>query len=103
MGLGPNKLAAQLPVSVSCSGPNVTSLITIESRECSVNCVEPLFSVDIHEKAGESPWASLMGFELPTQVAEGPKWSPNVRIQAAYGGSCLSVSPVPPMSLALPI
>ena len=29
------------------------------------------------------------------------RWSPEVRVQAAYGGSCLSVSLVPPMSPAL--
>ena len=66
LGVGPNKLAAQIPVNVSCLGPNVISPITIESGEGSVSCVEPLSSADIHEKARESPRASPMGFEVPT-------------------------------------
>ena len=51
---------------MSCLGPNVISLITIESGEGSISCVEPLSSADIHEKARESPRASPMGFEVPT-------------------------------------
>ena len=51
---------------MSCLGPNVISPITIESREGSVSCVEPLSSADIHEKARESPKASPIGFEVPT-------------------------------------
>ena len=35
------------------------------------------------------------------QVVEGLRWSPEVRVQAAYGGLRLSVSLVPPMSPAL--
>ena len=54
-------------------------------------------------EAGESPRASSIGFEMPTQVAGVLRWSSEVRVQAAHGGSCLSVSPVPPMSPALPI
>ena len=88
---------------MSCSGLNVISPITIESGECSVNCVEPLFSVNIYKKAGESPWASLMSFEMPMQVARGPGWSSKVRVQAVNGGSCLPMCPMPPTSLALPI
>ena len=34
-------------------------------------------------------------------MAGGLRWSPEVRVQAAYGGSCLSVSLVPPMSPTL--
>ena len=64
LGLGPNKLATQTPVNVSCLGLNVISPITIESGEGFVSCLEPLFSADIHEKAGESPRASLMGVEM---------------------------------------
>ena len=69
---------------MSCLGPNVISPITIESREGSASCVEPLSSADIHEKAGESPKASPIGFEVPTQVAKGLRWSLEVRVQAAY-------------------
>ena len=83
---------------MSCSGLNVISL---KFGECSVNCVEPLFSADIYEKAGENPWASSMSFEMLTQVAGGPGWSSKVRVQVANGGSCLSVSPVPPTNPAL--
>ena len=86
---------------MSYLGPNVISPITIESREGSISCVEPLSSTDIHEKAGESPKASPIGFEVPTQVAKGLRWSPEVQVQAVYGGSCLSLSLVPPMSPAL--
>ena len=42
-----------------------------------------------------------MGFEMPTQVAGSLGWSLEVWVQAAYGGSCLLVSPVLPMSPAL--
>ena len=65
---------------MSCLGPNVISPITIESGEGSVSCVEPLSSADIHEKTEESPKASPIGFEVPTQVAEGLRWSPEVRV-----------------------
>ena len=43
LGLGPNKLAAQTPVNLSCLGPNVISSISIESGEGLVSCLEPFF------------------------------------------------------------
>ena len=50
------------------------------SGEGSISCVEPFFSADIHEKAGESPKASPMGFEMLTQVDGGLGWSSEVQV-----------------------
>ena len=103
LGLGPNKLAAQLSISKSSLGPNTISPITFEPRKCSVNCVRPIISVDTHEKAGESPGVSLTSSEMPIQVARGPVRSPKVWVQAENGGTSFSMPLVLPMSLVLPI
>ena len=103
LGLGPNKLAAQLPVSKSTLGLNLTSPTTLELGECSVPCGENLFSIDTHEKDGESPWVSTKCFVMPTQVAGGPVRSPAVWVQAEMGGSSFLVLPEPSMSLVLPL
>ena len=41
LGLGPNKLAAQIPVNVSCLGSNVISPITIESGKVPLFMLSP--------------------------------------------------------------
>ena len=98
LGLGPNKLAAQLPVSKSTLGPNLTSPTTFERGECSVACGENLFSTDTHEKDGKSPWASTKCSMMPTQVARGSMRSPTVQVQAEMGGVSFSVLPMSPIS-----
>ena len=43
LSLGPKKLAAQLPISKSTLGPNLTRPTTLEPGECSVPYGENLF------------------------------------------------------------
>ncbi|KAL0010524.1 hypothetical protein SO802_005632 [Lithocarpus litseifolius] len=84
LGLGRIKLATQLPVNESetWSGPEVTSPSTFEEGECSIKVAEPILSVVILEKAGESPEASSSSHELPSQVSGGLGWPSTVRVQA---------------------
>ncbi|KAL0006286.1 hypothetical protein SO802_013847 [Lithocarpus litseifolius] len=82
LGLGSNKMATHMQAneSESWSGPEVTSPSTFEQRECSIKLAEPLRSVIIHEKAGESPKASSSSHEVPSQVSGGPGWPSTVPI-----------------------
>ena len=72
MGLGSNKLAAQLPISKSSLGPNAISPKTFEPGEYSNNFVGPIFSVVIHKKVGESPLVIPTSSKMPIQVVGGP-------------------------------
>ena len=72
LGLGSNKLVAQLPISKSSLGQNAISPKTFESRECSNNFVGPIFSAIIHEKVGESPLVISTSSKMLIQVAGGP-------------------------------
>ena len=103
LGLGPNKLVAQLLVSKSTVGLNLTSPTTLELGECSVPCGENLFSTNTHEKDEESPWVSTKCSVMPTQVAGGPVRSSAVWVQAEMGGSSFLVLPEPLMSPVSPL
>ena len=103
LGLGPNKLAAQLPLSKSSLGPNLTSPTTLEPGEVSMHCGGLIFSTDTHEKDEESPWVSPTCSVMPVQVAGGPVRTPMIRVQAEMGGSSFSVPLEPPMSPVLPL
>ena len=72
LGLGFNKLVAQLPISKSSLGPNTISPKTFEPGECSNKFVGPIFSADIHEKVEESTLVIPTSFKMPIQVARGP-------------------------------
>ena len=103
LGLGPNKLAAQLLVSKSTLDPNLTSPTTFEPGECSLACGENLFSTETHEKDGESPWVSMKCSMMLTQVAGGSVRSPAVQVQAEMGGVSFSVLSELPMSPVSPL
>ena len=98
LGLGSNKLAAQLPSSKPSLGPNTTSPETFEPGKGSINFVRPISSAVVHEKARESPSLTLTIFNMPLQVAGGPVRTHNEWFQAEKGGVRFSVplmSPVP--------
>ncbi|KAK9988964.1 hypothetical protein SO802_029203 [Lithocarpus litseifolius] len=91
LGLGPNKMATQLPIneSVFWSGPKGTSPSTFEHGECSVSVEKPHFSIGFLDKVGESPVAnspspvtSSPSPELPAQ-----RWRDGPGCSGGSGGS----------------
>ena len=107
LDLGPYKLAAQLPVSKSSFGPNVTSPTTFEPGDCSVKCVGPIFSSNSNEPAygkglyevGESSLAGAENSAHAPATVVSPKALPQTfGLEPEVPGQCAK----PPMEANCP-